>query len=91
MVFVLMVCPDLVGHLQQTFPGLYRLYEVLAKWNSPLTQEEIDIATGKKKMDDILAKKYLNELKTISRNVHEMFQEQQARNKVSQLFIPFDL
>ena len=77
-----MVYPDLIGHLQRTFPALYQLYEVLAKRDSPPTQEEIDIATGKKKMDDTLAKKYLNELETISRNVREMFEEQQMRNKV---------
>ncbi|CAA7267605.1 unnamed protein product [Cyclocybe aegerita] len=55
---------NLVGHLQRPFPAHHCLYEVLAKRRSPLTKEEIEIASGKKRMDDALVKKYLNELET---------------------------
>ncbi|CAA7268096.1 unnamed protein product [Cyclocybe aegerita] len=69
---------NLVGHLQRSFPAHHRLYEVLAKRGSPLTKEEIEIASGKKRMDDALVKKYLNELETISKNICEMFKQQLA-------------
>ncbi|KAJ3517257.1 hypothetical protein NLJ89_g623 [Agrocybe chaxingu] len=72
---------NLVGHLQRSFPAHHRLYEVLAKRGSPPTKEEIEIASGKKRMDDALVKKYLNELETISKNIREMFEQQLARNQ----------
>ena len=53
----------LVGHIKNNFPAMYRLYEVLKAHSEPPTTEELDIASGCKKLDASAAGEYILKLK----------------------------
>jgi hypothetical protein len=66
----------------RTFPAHWRLYQVLEKRDGPPTQEEIDIARGKKVMDKEAVKVYMEELDNISQNIRDMMERQAAASEV---------
>ncbi|KAJ7892305.1 hypothetical protein B0H14DRAFT_2560359 [Mycena olivaceomarginata] len=72
---------NLTGHLQRRFPAHFRLCEVLNKRGGSPTTEEIQIANGKKAMDTVTAKKYLQELDNISHNIKFMLEQQMDKSR----------
>ncbi|KIL55008.1 hypothetical protein M378DRAFT_201131 [Amanita muscaria Koide BX008] len=69
----------LVGHLKNHFPAMYRLYEVLKARSEPPTAEELDIVTGRTKLDTSAAGAYVSKLERASSNIMEALQRQAAR------------
>jgi hypothetical protein len=73
----------LVGHIKNNFPAMYRLYEVLKARSEPPTTEELDIASGRKKLDASAAGEYILKLEKASENIIEALQRQAERATVS--------
>lgn len=59
---------------------MYRLYNVFKECSAdqPVTQEEIDIASGKKTMDAEKASDYVKNLEMESENIVQLFEKQAA-------------
>ena len=73
----------LVGHVKNNFPAMYRLYEVLKARPEPPTTEELDIASGRKKLDPSAAGEYISKLEKASENIIDALQRQAERATVS--------
>jgi hypothetical protein len=73
----------LVGHVKNNFPAMYRLYEVLKARPEPPTAEELDITSGRKKLDPSAAGEYILKLEKASENIIEALQRQAERATVS--------
>ncbi|KAJ6506011.1 hypothetical protein DFH09DRAFT_883395, partial [Mycena vulgaris] len=74
----------LVGHLQRRVPPMHRLYEILKGRSEPPTQDELDIAAGKKHLDSAAASAYLGKLETASNSILAAFCKQAGDS------VPFD-
>jgi hypothetical protein len=77
--------PGLVGHLKNNFPTMFRLYEILKVRSDPPTQDELDIASAKKKLDDPAARAYVSQLEKASENIVDALQRQAAQAAASSL------
>ncbi len=66
----------LVNHLKLHFPAMHRLYTILHGCAEPPTEEEIEIAAGKQKLDVKATIKYLKKLEIASENIVQAFQQQ---------------
>ncbi|KAJ7912827.1 hypothetical protein B0H13DRAFT_1516258, partial [Mycena leptocephala] len=74
----------LVGHLQRRVPPMHRLYEILKGRSESPTQDELDIAAGKKHLDTTKASAYLGKLETASNSILAAFRKQAGDS------VPFD-
>lgn len=84
------IVPGLVGHLKNHFPTMYRLYELLKVRSDPPTQDELDMASGKKKLDGPAARAYVSQLEKASGNIIEALQRQAAQAVASSLASIYD-
>jgi hypothetical protein len=84
------VVPGLVRHLKNHFPTMYRLYELLKVRSGPPTQDELDIASAKKKLHGPAARAYVSQLGKASENIIDAFQRQAAQATASSLACIFD-
>lgn len=73
----------LIGHLKQHFPVMYRLFCTLKDRVSAPTSDEIEIASGRKTLDNVQAQQYLKKLETASENILKAFQRQTLEAAVS--------
>jgi hypothetical protein len=73
----------LVNNLRVHVKAMFQLYSVLKDRDQPPTLEEIEIASGKRKLDDKAEAEYLQKLEKSSQNIKKAFQDQQARAIVS--------
>ena len=64
------IIPGLVGHLKNHFPTMYWLYELLKVHSDPPTQDELDMASGKKKLGGPAAHAYVSQLEKASEKYH---------------------
>ncbi|KAF5319077.1 hypothetical protein D9758_018663 [Tetrapyrgos nigripes] len=71
----------LVGHLRSHFIAYYQMYEVLNKRSEPPTEEEINIASGKVRLDPDVARSYLEQLESLSHNIKDMFAQQSSKEE----------
>jgi hypothetical protein len=62
---------------------MYRLYEVLKARPEPPTAEELELATGRTKLDASAAGEYISKLEKASSNIMEAFQRQATQTTVS--------
>jgi hypothetical protein len=62
---------------------MYQLYCILKDRDAPPTQDEIAIASGKKRLDGKTEAEYFKKLERTSENIKKAFEEQQARATVS--------
>ena len=58
---------------------MHRLYELLKVHSDPPTQDKLDIASGKKKLDGPAAHAYVSQLEKASENIIEALQHQAAQ------------
>jgi hypothetical protein len=78
----------MVNNLKACSPQMYRLFSVLKdRKGEPITQEEIDIASGKKTLNPGQAKIYFTNLEVASENLRAAFEKQAANAAVSFFFI----
>ena len=73
----------LVNNLRVHIKPMYQLYCVLKDRNDPLTSDEIDIASGKMQLDGRAEVEYLKKLENASENIKKAFEDQRAREAVS--------
>ena len=66
---------------------MHWLFLILKDRDEPPTPEEIDIASGRRKVDG----EYIQKLKTSSENIKKAFQSQQARAIVSKISPSFQM
>jgi hypothetical protein len=76
------VSSDLKNHLQRHFAAHFRLYELIQRRKTPPTSEELDIMQGKTVLDGNIARKYLEDLERIDKNIRDMFEKQSAAAEV---------
>ena len=69
---------------------MYRLYELLKVRSDPPTQDELDMASGKKKLDGPAAHAYVSQLEKASENIIEALQRQAAQAAASSLASIYD-
>jgi len=65
---------------------MFQLYSVLKDRDEPPTLEEIEIASGKRKLDGQAEAEYMQKLEKSSQNIKKAFQDQQVRAIVSNPF-----
>ncbi|KAF9543146.1 hypothetical protein CPC08DRAFT_770290 [Agrocybe pediades] len=68
----------LINHLKANFPLMFKLFTILKARSSSeaITQEEIDVARGKKKLDTQKAKAWFDNLEAASRDIKDAFERQ---------------
>lgn len=64
---------------------LYRLYELLKARSDPPTQDELDIASGKKTINGTAARAYISQSEKASENIVHALQRQSVQAVVSSL------
>ncbi|SJL02917.1 uncharacterized protein ARMOST_06258 [Armillaria ostoyae] len=69
----------LINHLKVHFPAMHQLYTILHGCAEPPTEEEIEIAAGKWKLDVKTTVEYLKKLEIASENIVQAFQRQAAQ------------
>ena len=64
---------------------MYRLYTLLKERppSQPPTEDELDVAAGKKVLGAIQAKEWFKNLEKVSANIREAFEQQSAAAAVS--------
>ncbi|KAH9069429.1 hypothetical protein EDB83DRAFT_2518582 [Lactarius deliciosus] len=69
----------LVNHLKHSFPSMYKLFSILKDRSSDqhVTQEEMDVASGKKVLGLEKAKEWFDALEHTSENLHQAFRKQE--------------
>lgn len=74
----------LVGNLKTCSPPMYRFYLVLKNRSSgePITQEELDIASGQKVLEPGKASKFVEELESKTENIRTAFKKQAEQELV---------
>jgi hypothetical protein len=68
---------------------MYRLYENLKVRSGRPTQDEIDIASAKKKLDGPTSRAYVSQPEKASENITDAFQRQAAQAAASSLVCIF--
>ncbi len=76
----------LVNHLKLHFPAMHCLYTILHGHTQPPTDEEIEIASGKRKLDMKATTDYLKKLEIASKNIVQAFQRQATQAAVGFMF-----
>jgi hypothetical protein len=79
----------MVNNLKSCAPVMYRLFTALKERPAghPITEEEINIASGKKVLDSVQAKIYAKNLETASENIRLAFEKQTQDAAVSTTYI----
>jgi hypothetical protein len=75
-----------VNNLRVHLKAMFQLYSILKDRDLPPTLEEIEIASGKRKLDGKAEAEYMEKLEKSSQNIKKAFQDQQARAIVSKPF-----
>lgn len=78
----------LVNHLKQTFPLMFKLYTIFKlRSNDQLpSEEELNIAQGRKLLDPAKAKAWFNNLEAASENIRQAFERQTTASAVSNCY-----
>ena len=79
----------LVNNLCIHVKPMYQLYCILKDCDTPLTPDEIDIASAKHRLDETTETEYLQKLQKSLENIKKVFQDQQARAIVSEIHLAF--
>jgi len=79
----------LVNNLCIHVKPMYQLYCILKDCDTPLTPDEIDIASAKCRLDETTETEYLQKLQKSSENIKKVFQDQQAHAIVSEIHLAF--
>lgn len=77
MLFII-ISVGLAGNLKSCSPAMYTLFNALKARASdePITQEEIDIASGKISLEGAKVKDYIKTLEAKTSNIQKAFQKQ---------------
>ena len=76
-----------MSYLRVHVKTMHWLFLILKDRDEPPTPEEIDIASGRRKVDG----EYFQKLKTSSENIKKAFQSQQARAIISKISSSFQM
>jgi hypothetical protein len=80
----------LIGNLKSCSPPLFRLYTILKerqdRKDGTITQEEIDIASGKTAYDSSMAEDFVKQLDQKTENIRKAFAQQELKSLVRSLF-----
>lgn len=85
---LIVVITGLIGNLKSCSPSMFRLYLIL-KSRDPeghITQEETDIASGKKPLTTEASVEFLGGLEAKSENIRDAFAKQREQAAVCQYF-----
>ena len=81
----------MVGHIRSHFKSMHDLFPVMKTRNTP-TDDEILMASGKKKLDDTFHMEYLKIVEAQAVNIKEVFAMQKTKMVVCFIFLsPYDL
>jgi hypothetical protein len=74
----------LIGNLKSCSPSMFRFYSILKTWHPEghITEEEIDIASGKRPLTAEASAEFLSSLEAQSENIKNTFTKQQERAAV---------
>jgi hypothetical protein len=74
----------MVNNLKQASPAMYHLYKVIKECgsDSPITDEEIAIASSQMPLDSLKMKEYLDNIERTSENLRATFEKQAKGAKV---------
>ena len=75
----------LVNNLRVHVKPMYHLYSILKDRDGPLTPDEIDIASAKRRLNETTEAEYLQKLQRSSENIKKAFQDQEACAIVSEI------
>jgi hypothetical protein len=73
----------LIGHLKHNFPAQYRLYQYLQDKKSPPTDEEVEIAQGRRAIDPEKLHAYVAQVERETDTLLKMFAKQRMKVQVS--------
>jgi hypothetical protein len=78
----------MVNNLKQASPAMFRLYKIIKERgaDSPITDDEIAIASGQMPLDSKKMKEYLDNIERTSENLRAAFQKQAQASKVGLYF-----
>jgi hypothetical protein len=80
----------LIGNLKSCSPPLFRLYTILKerqdRKDGTITQEEIDIASGKTDFDSSMTDDFVKQLDQKTENIRKAFAQQEVKSLVRSLF-----
>jgi len=71
----------LVGNLKSCSPSMFHFYSILKSWRPEghITQEEINVASGKRPLNAEASAEFLGSLKVQSENIKNAFTKQQEQ------------
>lgn len=80
----------LIGNLKSCSPPMFRLYNILKERqdqkDGTISQDEIDIASGKTDLDSLMAADFVKQLDQKTENIRKAFAQQEVKSIVRSLF-----